>query len=71
MDFSPSGDKEEAGLTVLMNNSHHYKLSVKNKDGKRVIGITNRLGSFTFPTGKTFELKPGSVRMKIIGSSVI
>jgi xylan 1,4-beta-xylosidase len=68
MEFNPSGKADEAGMTVLMNDKHHYKLSVKKQDGKRVLSIDNRLGNFTFSTGKCVTLKAGSVKLKVVGS---
>ena len=68
MEFNPSGEKDEAGLTVLMNNGHHYKLLVKKQDGKKVLSLSNRLGGFTFNSGKTIALKSGPVKLKVVGS---
>lgn len=68
MEFNPSGEKDEAGLTVLMNNGHHFKLSVKKQDGKKVLSISNRLGGFYFNSGKTVTLKSGPVTLKVVGS---
>jgi xylan 1,4-beta-xylosidase len=68
MEFNPSGENDEAGLTVLMNNSHHYKLSVKKQSGKKVLVISNRLGGFYFTTGKMVVIKSGSVKLKVVGS---
>ena len=68
MEFNPVKENDEAGLAVYMNNGHHYKLSVKKEGGKKVLCITNRLGDFNFSSGKTVSLKPGSVRLKVVGS---
>jgi len=68
MEFNPTTNSDEAGLTVLMNNTHHYKLSVTNRGGKRVLEITNRLGSFNFTIGNTAALKSGNVKLKVVGS---
>jgi alpha-N-arabinofuranosidase len=68
MEFNLSGENDEAGLTVLMNDKHHYKLSVKNKGGKKVLSVSNRLGGFYFSSGKSVALKSGSVKLKVVGS---
>jgi alpha-N-arabinofuranosidase len=66
--FTPEGDSEEAGLTVLMNDRHHYKLSITRLKGNRVIQISNKLGVMNFTTGKVATLKPGNVKLKIVGT---
>jgi alpha-N-arabinofuranosidase len=66
--FTPESDSEEAGLTVLMNDSHHYKLSVTSLNGNRVIQIRNKLGLMSFSVAKSALLKPGNVKLKIAGT---
>ncbi len=44
LDFSPERDGEEAGLTVLMNERHHYEIAVTCLEGKRSIIIRRRIG---------------------------
>lgn len=68
MEFNPTKENEEAGITVLMNDRHHYKLSVKKEGGKRVLSISNHLGLFYFTTGTSVVLKPGPVKLKVVGS---
>lgn len=45
LDFSPRCDDEEAGLTVLMNERHHYEIAVTRIKGKRCIIVQRRIGS--------------------------
>jgi alpha-N-arabinofuranosidase len=68
MEFTPSADGDEAGLAVLMNNTHHYKLSVKKQGGKKVAVLSCRLGGFVFDVGKPVALKGGSVKLKVVAS---
>ena len=68
LEFNPSKENEEAGLVVYMNNSHHYKLSVKRAGGKKILSLSNRLGGFYFSSGNIVSLKPGPVRLKVVGS---
>jgi alpha-N-arabinofuranosidase len=68
LDFNPTQNTDEAGITVLMNNTHHYKLVITKEGGKRVLRINNRLGAMKFSTGEPASLKTGSVKLKIVGS---
>lgn len=44
LDFSPAQANEEAGLTILMNNTHHYEIAVTHAEGQRVIFVRRRIG---------------------------
>lgn len=43
--FDPKKDKEEAGLTIYMNNAHHYEAALSKVDGKTVILLRRTIGS--------------------------
>ncbi len=45
LDFEPSQDGEEAGLTVWMNPRHHYDLLVTRQNGRRCIAVRQRIGN--------------------------
>jgi alpha-N-arabinofuranosidase len=45
MEFSPAAEGDEAGLTVLMNNRHHYEVGLARLDGRRVVFLRRRIGS--------------------------
>jgi xylan 1,4-beta-xylosidase len=45
LDFLPAKDNEEAGLTVLMNDRHHYEIAVTRQEGKRQVIVRRRIGS--------------------------
>jgi alpha-N-arabinofuranosidase len=47
LDFVPSADHEEAGLTVWMNPQHHYDLFVSRQHGQRWISVRRRIGSLS------------------------
>jgi alpha-N-arabinofuranosidase len=47
LDFVPSVDHEEAGLTVWMNPQHHYDLFVSRQPGQRWISVRRRIGSLS------------------------
>lgn len=44
LDFSPQKMGEEAGLTVLMNETHHYEIGLTYQDGSRCVFVRRRIG---------------------------
>jgi len=44
LDFRPEDEGHEAGLTVLMNERHHYELAVIQEKGSRCIIVRRRIG---------------------------
>jgi len=44
VDFSPSSDGEEAGLSVYMNPDHRYELGVGRANGRRQVFLRQRIG---------------------------
>ncbi|MFF3150479.1 hypothetical protein ACFVRU_54490, partial [Streptomyces sp. NPDC057927] len=47
LDFTPQEDGQEAGLTVWMNQSHHYDLAVTRLEGERRVIVRRRIGSLS------------------------
>lgn len=47
LDFMPQADGQEAGLTVWMNQTHHYEIAVTRQDGKRSIMVRRRIGTLS------------------------
>lgn len=45
--FDPAGDNEEAGLTVFMNERHHYDIAITRRDGQRCVMVRRRIGSLS------------------------
>ena len=45
LSFAGSQEGEEAGLTIFMNNLHHYEAAIMQKDGKRKLVFRRRIGS--------------------------
>ncbi|MEW5957331.1 MAG: glycoside hydrolase family 43 protein [Chloroflexota bacterium] len=45
LDFEPTGEGEEAGLTVWMNPLHHYDLLITRQNGQRRVAVRRRIGS--------------------------
>ncbi len=45
LDYQPADRDEEAGLTVLMNERHHYEIGLRRIDGQRHVIVRRRIGS--------------------------
>ena len=45
LEFDSKQDGDEAGLTAIMNNSHHYEIAVTRLSGKRRIILRRRIGT--------------------------
>jgi alpha-N-arabinofuranosidase len=69
LDFNPANQTDEAGLTVFMDYAHHYDLSVKNMNGKRVLILTYNVGMIQH-VEKLIPLSNGTVELKVEGSTV-
>ena len=64
MEFSPQREGEEAGLTVLMNNTYHYDFFVcLASTGKREVVLRLRIGDMTIPRGRCELSGSGAVRL--------
>lgn len=44
LDFDPSQDGDEAGLTVRMNEQHHYEIALTRRHGERRVIVRRRIG---------------------------
>ena len=45
VDFQPEHEGEEAGLTVYMNERHHYEIGIIRSAGERILFVRRRIGS--------------------------
>ena len=45
LEFSPTGEGEEAGLTVFMNDRFHYEIALGIRDGVKKVFVRRRIGS--------------------------
>lgn len=50
LDFWPSGENEEAGLTVFQNMRHHYEIALSVRSGRRCVIVRRRIGSLQAET---------------------
>jgi xylan 1,4-beta-xylosidase len=47
MSFDPALESQEAGLTVLMNEEHHYEIALTVRGGRRVVLLRKRIGDLS------------------------
>jgi xylan 1,4-beta-xylosidase len=52
LEFDPKLEKEEAGMTLRMNDRHHYEIAVTRTGGKKMIFVRRRIGDMTAITAK-------------------
>lgn len=45
--FEPASENEEAGLSIYMNNRHHYELAMTKRNGKNALIFRRQIGSLT------------------------
>ncbi len=48
LDFQPSGENEEAGITLIQNNTHHYDLLLKKSNGQTKVQLRVQVGSLSY-----------------------
>jgi alpha-N-arabinofuranosidase len=65
LEFNPSRENEEAGLT-LINNGAHFDLLIKQENGRRVLVSRLRFGGVVHDS-KPVILKPGPVKLAVQG----
>ncbi|MET0263017.1 MAG: glycoside hydrolase family 43 protein [Rariglobus sp.] len=66
MEFAPTRIGEEAGLTVLMNTTHHYDFFVSiDSAGARQVEVRLRIGDMTIPRGQLALPSTGALRLRI------
>jgi alpha-N-arabinofuranosidase len=64
MDFAPVQNGEEAGLTVLMNEHHHYEIAVTRQDGERRVFVRQRIGDLAAVVGQQ-SIAEGTIGLQI------
>ena len=70
LEFEPQGENEEAGLTLLMTNEHHYDFSVTQRHGQRVLVVKYNL-ELIQQTAAEIPLAPDAVELRITGTKEI
>jgi xylan 1,4-beta-xylosidase len=63
MSFEPKNEGEEAGLTVYMNERHHYDLAVKLLHGRKVVVFRRTIG--LLKTEQVYDCTKGPIVLTI------
>jgi alpha-N-arabinofuranosidase len=53
LQFTPARDGEEAGVTVLMNNQHHYEIALTRLEGQLQVIVRRRIGDLSALVART------------------
>jgi xylan 1,4-beta-xylosidase len=64
LDFSPQREGDEAGLTVLMNEAHHYEIAVTQRNGARCIIVRKRIGDLSVVVAQE-SLPEGLIELRV------
>ncbi|MDL2322963.1 glycoside hydrolase family 43 protein [Bacteroidales bacterium OttesenSCG-928-A17] len=67
LEFNSSSENEEAGITLLQNNTHHYDLLLKKIQGQNVVQLRVHVGSLSYVVAEK-ETASNKVQLKIEGS---
>ncbi|HTK07558.1 MAG TPA: glycoside hydrolase family 43 protein [Ktedonobacteraceae bacterium] len=69
LDFHPTGEGHEAGLTLRMNEQHHYEIAVIREQGKRSIIVRRRIGDLIAIVARDIIPEEGLVELEIRAKS--
>jgi alpha-N-arabinofuranosidase len=50
LEFQPTTEGEEAGLTILMNEEHHYEIALTLREGRKVVVLRKQVGDIRVET---------------------
>lgn len=67
LEFNSLNDNEEAGMTLIQNNTHHYDLLLKKSDKNRIVQLRVRIGSLSYIAAEKV-VDGNKVLLKIEGS---
>jgi xylan 1,4-beta-xylosidase len=68
MEFNPSGENQETGLTTFLNDKHHYDFFVAMRNGSRCLFVRKTVGDIVCEVTKV-KLEAGSVILRIIADA--
>ena len=69
LDFEPAAENEEAGVTVLANETHHCEIGVRRNGHGRTVFVRRRIGDLTAVVAETEVAASGRLRLRIAGNS--
>jgi alpha-N-arabinofuranosidase len=67
IDFNPTTENEEAGLTIYRDNLHHYKLYIQTVGMQRELVLSYNIGKIK-AIAKRIPLKVGTVKLNVSGT---
>lgn len=67
LEFISSSDNEEAGLTLIQNNTHHYDLFIVKRGNGHIVQLRVKVGSLSYIAGEE-PISEKKVRLKIEGT---
>lgn len=67
LEFNSLKENEEAGMTLIQNNTHHYDLLYRTSGDKRMVQLRIRVGSLSYIAAEK-EVEGNRVLLKIEGS---
>ena len=70
IDFIPTNEQEEAGLTVLADNKHHYEIAVTIRRGNLCAIVRRRIGTLVAEVACS-DLPSGPIELQIIADPII
>lgn len=68
LDFRPENEWHEAGLTVFMNEQHHYEIAITQQQGNRHIIVRRRIGDLAALVAQE-RIEEGPVELEIQAES--
>ena len=66
LEFISSKDNEEAGITLIQNNTHHYDLFIRKKKDQYIVQLRVKIGSHEYIASEKL-LESNKINLKIIG----
>ena len=67
MEFQASSENEEAGMTLIQNNTHHYDLLLTKKNEQNIVQLRVRVGSLSYVVAEK-EVNNNNILLKIKGT---
>ncbi|MCD6334392.1 MAG: glycoside hydrolase family 43 protein [Candidatus Latescibacteria bacterium] len=64
LDFNPQRDREEAGLTVRMNEQNHYEIAIARFEDERCVFVRRRIAGLSVVVARE-KIGPGPVKLNI------
>lgn len=67
LEFNSSKDNEEAGMTLIQNNTHHYDLLFKKSGNNNIVQLRVRIGSLSYIAAEK-TINSNKILLRITGN---